>query len=1031
MTFDTAAQDTRRREGIYVFMGLDTGFPFFNIADESFAETGAVASLNPGLLDVTGITYGANFGVEQRPASLSLTIANRPYIDSISTQRKPMMEWCQGRPCLGKICKVLCMIFDKSTGLWAQHIIFTGAIANISPNGQDEIRIEAVEISTGAIPVPNKFVGTGTFDYGTDEGEIPKLAGAPIPIGVGSFSVYGIHSQSATVPWPSGHPFSSTPAGDDPDDTTTLLPSMLGVLHPIMPVALASLNYRGPSDYTPLVAPDQNYSNMYQNIYLYGSRDVAPALPVDLTRVLTSNPHKSYQWSGFMSPFQPTPYLPVMTWHDSSLHSAGMPYCREVAGDSNGDRSRFVALYQNDAQRLFGSAGNMDVPRSSATDWSTASAPNAYGIYVNSRVSTEINATNKFYGGAIQTIAFPFQGFTANPTTIGGMQFTNSAGVTNPTALMDIADLTTATTIHEGEHVSLQAPTLLPNLGKMYGVRVGCLVNINGTAVNLKMGGRFGAFDNPMIRRLPDANPEVAHRGTEHHAGISTIFNAGGADPPAAATSPLVTGAASSFITGPVSGAGSPGHLFTFWAMPPWQYLIHIAQIQSYPMRNAQPFGFATGNEGGGIAANVYPHGDYPWPACLEEWKLTSYDRQIASAGFDECREYPWDVTFWVFDGSSPREVDIYAAWIEVLYKPTLNEPQQLFKTSAAPFLQRQTHYPYRAFGRGRYVSAGLNPEEDLTKAESGVFIVGEGAQKATPSPHTIESPVEVVELLMEHYAPAAYSFRTTGAGVFGSFDDAATAHATASSDFGGSGNPRIALVVDRKSTFGKVMHEIGRQTYSMVVDALHTNGGGLHVHQMFIDQHTPDAARLYRTDGGLFTWNDIYDGEFDNDIAQSGEDISNNITVNYGWHRGAKKFSGQFFLNGDETNLLSQRTIYKTEAALSRTDYGLENPLTFELPDMWDPEEADACTKWIFSQRRRRRVSLAFSTNIRQVSLREGHIITFDDSIADHVEYSGEVAPYTWSDRKFNVVSRTYEFNRGAYIKIRVQAQETWNKVV
>jgi hypothetical protein len=199
----------------------------------------------------------------------------------------------------------------------------------------------------------------------------------------------------------------------------------------------------------------------------------------------------------------------------------------------------------------------------------------------------------------------------------------------------------------------------------------------------------------------------------------------------------------------------------------------------------------------------------------------------------------------------------------------------------------------------------------------------------------------------------------------------------------------------------------------------------------MFVDDPDPetnDAQRMYTGfTNDLIRWDNMAMGTFRASLVPS-ESLASSIRLQYGRHLPSSRWSGEIFCTPESSNIddVSDRADYIAAMEFTKKEYRIERALRFTAPDIWDPLVADILLRYHCDLVRRRRVIVEFETYANAFNLEPGHVIKFDDEIADRVAFPGEGSG-SWSNHQFNVVHTSVNKGVGQLARVFVRALEVY----
>jgi hypothetical protein len=196
-----------------------------------------------------------------------------------------------------------------------------------------------------------------------------------------------------------------------------------------------------------------------------------------------------------------------------------------------------------------------------------------------------------------------------------------------------------------------------------------------------------------------------------------------------------------------------------------------------------------------------------------------------------------------------------------------------------------------------------------------------------------------------------------------------------------------------------------------------------------FVDSSRPDLAfpaRMYAGDTKLWGWDDIDARAMNVELTPQSE-IRNRFVLRYGFHEPTRSYAYERVLNPGTASFTTDATAYKTLCSNSIARYKIEREEVIELPWIWLASDADTLLKWYADLKCTPRVAVTFQTWIRAYDLLEGHVIRFDDTIADLFPYPVPGGSTSWSTHMFNVVSVKKSEAVDGFFLVDVQCVEVY----
>lgn len=962
-----------------------------------------MSMMQPGLIAVGEIERRGDYGEASEYDTASVRLTNRKFADQsgAGSNAKMLAEWFRGVPRAAKSMTVWAFV-DAGDG-WQNRVLFDGLIEEVNFT-ESESEILAIQVGTGPTACPNLIVDSTSFTYepgssAADTGEeIPGSRGKVIPVGIGRFDLTAVKAETSFA---SGHPFRFSPgqagvaAAAKVYSNAATFPALWGVLFPMMPTIWAARNFRRKNSQASGVLDFTSWP--YQNVFLFGTRNAAPALGVMQGTSVTSPRNflcPGDEWNsqsggldGFGNDQQSVQYVDVWTWRNDKDRDYGIPFIRDWT-------SRNLGAERILQSHSAGSMDNLGWPGRIFSNWTDGTANRAYGVFVNANTPkfTSYFSAVKTWMGLTQAVALPMEGLTKkenlapyakwrqrgsaeDPPLIPGetgsvvpwvkFQTDDSPGqIDNPFNCMKLEAYEDTTRINAGYFLSMQCPTSGPNLGKMLGIRFWVLWNnVTSTATTLYGFSRFGL---------------LWQRGFGPANNVKDIQDWNSTYDPDDIT---VSGNQVQAIKWTISANRAGGSM---WLIPFWLVNTLEPNIISDATKPTHPKYFKA--------------------AAKAEWEFASWDLNNPPRSPSDIIENPWDVMLHVKSGGG--FADIVACWMEVIYQSKLENsgPMAYIRPIIEDRIVHQGHFPYRAYGgtapgpkRGPAALTYLS-DDDAAETLGEVFVTGRGLidrnGELTGTSNTIvEKPADVANTIIRHYLGSDVFSSRAGGIVFGGFGSSRLI----------LGSYRGSYVFDTAGTVRDALDKIANQSLSFIRQQIDDNGNL--VWRMFTEVADPDSEYpelLYRTNGYGFRWDDLIADSFR--ASQSPlQELSSNIRVRYGFHRPSKRWSNEKYCTDDSNNFTTSGAAYQAALLDVRNGYGIENPIVLDAPDIWDPDSAEVLCKWACDRLRRRRIQVEFETFANGLDLVPGHVITFADEIGDRVKWPGESSG-EWSTKRFNV---------------------------
>jgi hypothetical protein len=952
-----------------------------------------IAAYQSGFVRLDEITEAAGIGVRHRKTA-RFTILNKEYLGAVSSTPRRVQEIARGNALLGSEVEIYMWINDgdkrSQTDEWIQVTLFKGVVA-ATEFGHHTHTITCVQTTSGSVACPDLF-HDGSLVCSSDSGtpvEIEETKNQAIPFCIGRMDATALRD------WPATHPFSyehdgSGLNGDHQEfyaGYPALFPAMLGVKHPMLPVVVTHEKVDIENDAgTPETARGfvaaygaEGTWDLGCNVSGLGvgstDKEMEHRIPsladYDDGRTATLETWGMIWTSAF-------------TWQKGKDLSVGTPFNRDMHAFNVG----------TNGQQLLGAG------------WHEYTTPtNApHGLFFPSGASDDAGTDEPKRSGVVQSIALPLEKIGTlggelaehdDPLDGGTKTVSMVNTVTDAENLID-SDPLTYCDINSGEQAVLQLRPEADALGQIVQVRIMALLDFANSDTDLFIG----------FRQSP------AYGGTDNMRWEWNGSNGGTWD---------------SYMHGT---AGS-----NLYVKCPLSTTDH-----SFVSVNLTPIMF----EDDTISVVEQPTDGSAWgvPGFSREWEFMCWGRS-APTGSPTPPTLKWspEVVLWAED--TAKKVRVYNVWIEPVYKSRFASTIKKFEdTESEPWTRfvrntQDDHLPLMFRNRGHFAPVPATSSNVPTRVEtsgrSPLFLCGRGVRDDDSGTITgtaraiIERPDHVLDVLLRHFGNPS---KVTASSTFGSFTDAGSAVGDID---------KLALVVTEAGKLSDVVDTVASQARSFAYEGIDLNG--TRKWWMFTDADTFTASRLYWTDGFFFKWG--RDGGTSGHLAAKNgirpdsfristtdvDDLVTRFTLNYGYHDPTGAFAYKHYVTPDETSLTSDATTYKSlcedaEDTVANGGYAVSISESFEAPDLWDHDAAEAYLKWLVNQRVNHRVAVEFTTYALALELRPGHIIRFDDEIGDVHPYPGKVSGDNWSSHEF-LVAETIVNEAGPFVTVTVRCVE------
>jgi len=1035
-TFSATAERPRRQEAFGAAIQLGTAGPTVYVGDATVL-TASIATypfsyMQAGLLTVSDLTSEATFVDGFLLPTVEVRLANKDYVDQSDTSDlvpKTIAEHSLGLPTVGRSLIVWGMA--ESGDGWKKRIVFNGDIEDIQ-FFDSEIIVRGIQLGTTQQPVPDIIVDENLFAYepgstAEDTGEeIEENKGKAVPIGIGRFD-YG--AVKLPTDFDAGHPFRFTAQSPLPaEDLRTysqiaLFPAMMGLKHPMMPTIHVARRYRR----TEADAGTTHFSSWpWQNVLLYGSRKSTPNLSVSVGSTDASQPlalqypnvdTASVTDAGLHNNDR---YVMIWTWHSSDHGSRGMPCIKPISDAAYVESKNLQDHNWPPSHVSAGSMEHLGYPYQRSV-WTDGTATDAYGIFLNINAPEPSGYIPKMrqWPGVWQAVALQMAGVTEintrthswdqrdyDNTTLHNPSIRSTPSppfetvdTDDPEHCIRLDRPEAVTHINTGGSLSIRTPLDGPGLGTIRMVKFCMLWNpTTSGATDVRLFARFAPFSNWAIIHVA-----MADAGADYNLNKNVVFNttdyidAQGVSLPILKLSGVTDRSFASFLMVPYYDPHR-GRLATFYDTEPKEFLL--------------PLFF--------FPATVWQSGRY-----RGGWDFVARDYvREGRAQVNETFFWPGDVMIKAIDG----DLNVVSCWLEVVHQSSLGDDvkEPLVQEFVREFKNTQQSL------RHRYVQATetFRTEHEFTRpnarlsVESSIYVTGKGViddsgELTGVAGRIIENPVDICNTLIRHYlGDSVFQARATGS-TFGSFDTARTIL--------GATTYRMTVVVNPTNSVNikQVLSEIALQAKAVCRERIDDNGNLQWI--FYVDTENPavsDPDRLYTGfTGGFIRWNNLAAGTLSASFVPY-EELSSSVTLRYGLHLPTGTWSNTVYCTPEATNFAVDATLYRDAMEFARTEYKVENPITIDAPDIWDPAVAEILCKWHCNLVRRRRLFVEFETYANAFDLEPGHVIQFDDEIGDRIAYPGEGNP-NWSNHYFNVTHVSMSKDVGQLARVYVRALE------
>jgi hypothetical protein len=414
----------------------------------------------------------------------------------------------------------------------------------------------------------------------------------------------------------------------------------------------------------------------------------------------------------------------------------------------------------------------------------------------------------------------------------------------------------------------------------------------------------------------------------------------------------------------------------------------------------------------------------------FQEWKFLAKDLTHIDHPTEEPLDWPSDVMISV----TGDQLDVYGCWFEVMHESKIATPETHVVTT--PRREFRTE-PVLSNVPGLYIGGYVIPSKEYefpyTREEgtspTKVYVTGIGARDGGEGLITgtgnriIENPADIASLLIWHYLGKTVFDARALSTDFGSF-------VTARDNLGPT-TYRMSPVINpaQPQAFRLAMQKIADQSKAIIRERLDASGN--HQWVMFVDDPDPstnDPGRMYTGfTNDLVAWDNLFAQTFSAELVPF-EALSSSVTMRYGYHHPSGEWSDEHFCSPTSTSFTTDATLYKDAMLFAKQEYKVENPITIDAPDIWDPAVGEDLCKWHCNIRRRRRVAVEFETYRNGLDIEVGHVIVFDDEIADRVPFPGEGSG-SWSNHQFNVTHVEGAKDVGQLTRVFVRALEVYTE--
>lgn len=384
------------------------------------------------------------------------------------------------------------------------------------------------------------------------------------------------------------------------------------------------------------------------------------------------------------------------------------------------------------------------------------------------------------------------------------------------------------------------------------------------------------------------------------------------------------------------------------------------------------------------------------------------------------------EVLLWPADSGDLRVVGV---WLEVVHvarqdRPTLRptmEGTTVYRRDADPgqlgrFGGRRGEWTFVEY-RGN-----LEPIEPDAR-EWKVFVAGRGPKEPSPTPKyggsagdLLETPAQVA-LFMIDKRRNEYANAERDVSDFGSFQDAHNWYVAK--------GIRGAFLFDRRVGLDTLHNALGEHGMA-TIERHDTTTSPFYKWRMFVDSPDPASdfpGRIYQR---LIGKDDILVDSM-RVRATSLRAIRNRFVLRYGYHAPTRDYTASLSLDENATTLTTDAAAYVSLCADSVARYRVEREDVIELPWIWDPVAAEALLKYHADKKATQRVGVTLTLRTLFRDLMPGHVIEFEDDLADLWAYPGTAGASTWSGHLFNVLRADLVEASDGFVTVQVVAEEVY----
>ena len=193
-------------------------------------DTGPAPGMQEGVIAWDTIGREGAAGVDSYGVETGFTVRNSSYQITAGGAPNDLASWIRLLPVVGSPASIYAQAYYS--GAYFNRLLFRGTITSIAV-GEYSTEFRVSQEDKEDLPIPAITITPTLFNYGTDEGSMPKgLAGEVVPVAFGRFDPSALRTD-----WPADNPLSLQNQG-------TIIGAAMGLKFPMVPIPLVADRYR-------------------------------------------------------------------------------------------------------------------------------------------------------------------------------------------------------------------------------------------------------------------------------------------------------------------------------------------------------------------------------------------------------------------------------------------------------------------------------------------------------------------------------------------------------------------------------------------------------------------------------------------------------------------------------------------------------------------------------------------------------------------------------------------------------------------